>query len=85
MAISKGPPPRKIGGLGRFKELVKNGPKTFKEGLFLKIFCVLDARQQADLMFSVLKNANSLNVYSLRDSILTNFQKHCVSCFQPMF
>ena len=84
MAISKGPP-RKIGGLCRSKELVKNGPKTFKEGLFCKIFCVLDARQQADLMFSVLKNAISLNVYSLRDSILTNFQNHSVSCFQHIF
>ena len=62
MAISKGPP-RKIGDLLTFKELVKNGPKTFKEGLFFKFFYVLDARQQADLMFSVLKNANSLNVY----------------------
>ena len=84
MAISKGPP-RKIGGLGRSKELVKNGQKTFKEGLFLKIFCVLDARQQADLMFSVLKNANSLNVYSLRDWILTDSRNHIFSCFQHTF
>ena len=52
MAISKGPP-RKIGDLPTYKKLIKNGPKTFKEGLFCKFCCVLDARQQADLMFSI--------------------------------
>ena len=78
-------PPRKIGDLLTFKELVKNGPKTFKEGCFYVFFCVLDARQQADLMFFISENAISLNVYSIRESLSVVSQNDQFTCFYHAF
>ena len=47
--------------------------------------CVLDARQQADLMFFISENAISLNVYSIRESLSAVSQSDQFTCFYHAF